>query len=117
MGGLANGLSGTPVRVISTSEPIMIETVQYVPREIIKHVPVERIITREVEKIVPVDREVTREVLRTVEVETIKPVVVEIPVEIETIRLVHSPEPSKAVWVGLSVGTFLLGVATRFLGG
>ena len=67
------------------AEPVVIE------KEVIKEVPVEKVVTQEVIKEVPVERVVTQEVIKTVEVD--KPVIVEKVVTQEVVKTVEVDRP------------------------
>ena len=81
-----------PERAEQEPEVKVVEKIVKVPVEVIKEVPVEKIVEKEVVKEVPVEKVVEREVRVEVPVEVIKEVPVEKIVEKERIVEVESPE-------------------------
>ena len=59
----------TPQKIVEV--PVMVERIVEVEKEVIKEVPVERIIEKEVIKEVPVERIIEKEVIKEIPVETI----------------------------------------------
>ena len=84
--------SAEPAQAEQESEVKVVEKIVKVPVEVIKEVPVEKIVEKEVVKEVPVEKIVEREVRVEVPVEVIKEVPVEKIVEKERIVEVESPE-------------------------
>ena len=81
-----------PVQAEQEPEVKVVEKIVKVPVEVVKEVPVEKIVEKEVVKEVPVEKIVEREVRVEVPVEVIKEVPVEKIVEKERIVEVESPE-------------------------
>ena len=81
-----------PVSAEQEPEVKVVEKIVKVPVEVVKEVPVEKIVEKEVVKEVPVEKIVEREVRVEVPVEVIKEVPVEKIVEKERIVEVESPE-------------------------
>eukprot|EP00913_Durusdinium_trenchii_P013485 g12663.t1 len=79
----------TPQKIVEV--PVMVERIVEVEKEVIKEVPVERIIEKEVIKEVPVERIIEKEVIKEIPVETIveKEVVQEVVRQVPVDRVVE----------------------------